>query len=86
MAWQRSTAERLGITWPPPKRWPGKPQRQQLWRELLYQQMKEGIDLPPSVTAEPPVGWAPGMSLQDLEQKEIEDSASSSPLRRTQRH
>eukprot|EP00971_Amphidinium_carterae_P342843 6482283-Amphidinium_carterae.1 len=27
MAWQRSVVERLGITWPPPKRRPGKPQR-----------------------------------------------------------
>eukprot|EP00971_Amphidinium_carterae_P024212 478098-Amphidinium_carterae.1 len=41
MSWQRSTAERLGITWPPPKRRPGKPRRRQLWRELLYRQMKQ---------------------------------------------
>eukprot|EP00971_Amphidinium_carterae_P083657 1655915-Amphidinium_carterae.1 len=48
-AWQRHIAESLGLSWPPPKRHPGKHQRSQLWTELIYKQLREGFELPDGV-------------------------------------
>eukprot|EP00971_Amphidinium_carterae_P318729 6335462-Amphidinium_carterae.1 len=44
----------------------GKPQRRQLWTELLYKQIREGIELPEGITIEPPVRWVPGMGAADV--------------------
>eukprot|EP00971_Amphidinium_carterae_P218471 4336346-Amphidinium_carterae.1 len=51
---RRDLAESLGLPWPRPSKLPGRPSRQQLWREKVYDAIERG-NLPEGVAADPPI-------------------------------
>ena len=49
-----------------PRRVPGKPGRQQKWRELLYAHIRRKAALPEGIGASPPLAWVVGQTLHEL--------------------
>ena len=76
---QRTEAASIGLVWPPPRR---APSRQQLWHQLLYEELRAGRGLPALATADPPAGWQRGIPLSEawLLESELQAIARAAPL------
>eukprot|EP00971_Amphidinium_carterae_P044725 879755-Amphidinium_carterae.1 len=78
---KRELAESLGlpsVPWPRPSKSPGRPSRQQLWREKVHDAIERGT-LPEGVAADPRIWWHPGQALVLNEQK-MTDEVGAIPV------